>query len=66
MTAKKGAALVGRKMAISVLFDVVSVEIICGDDYEAQVLYDDITERLQKGDGISLSVRQPSKQEAKP
>lgn len=49
---------VARKVAISVLFNVVRIELICGDDYAAQVLYDDLTERLQAGDGISLSLGQ--------
>lgn len=46
---------VGKKLAISVLFDTVSVEIICGDAYEAQVLFDDLCERMQAGEGIQLS-----------
>lgn len=52
------AQRVGKKIAVSVLWDTVKVEIICGDDYEAQVLYDDLTDRLQKGEGITLSVAQ--------
>lgn len=59
MTAPK-SILVGKKVAISVLFDTVTIEIITGDDYEAQVLYDDITERLQKGEGITLGLGQKS------
>ena len=50
---------VGKKIAVSVMFDTVKVEIICGDDYEAQVLYDDLIERLRSGEGISLSVLSP-------
>lgn len=50
---------VGKKMAVSVLFDTVTVEIICGDDYLAQVLYDDIVERMQSGQGISLGLVGP-------
>jgi hypothetical protein len=49
----------GKKLALSVLFDTVAIEIICGDDYEAQVLYDDLVERMQKGEGITVSVEQP-------
>jgi hypothetical protein len=52
---------VGKKVAISVLFDVVSIEVICGDDYLAQVLYDDLVDRLQKGEGFSLGLGQASK-----
>lgn len=51
---------VGRKVAVSVLFDIVKIEVICGDFYEAQVLYDDLIERLQAGEGISLSLAQSS------
>lgn len=50
---------VSRKLAVSVLFDTVSIEVICGDDYEAQVLYDDLIERLQAGENITLSVTLP-------
>jgi hypothetical protein len=49
---------VGRQLAVSVRFDTVSIDVMCGDDYEAQVLFDDLTERLQKGEGITLSVSQ--------
>lgn len=49
--------IVGKKLAISVLFNTVSVEIICADGYEAQVLYDDLVERMQSGEGICLSAK---------
>jgi hypothetical protein len=49
-----------RKLALSVLFDTVTIEVICGDDYEAQVLYDDLVERMQAGEGITLSVESGS------
>ena len=49
--------LVGKKVAISVMFDVVKVEVICGDEYLAQVLYDDLIERMRSGEGISLGVK---------
>ena len=48
--------LVGQKIAVSVVFDTVKIEIICGDDYAAQVLYDDLVDRLQNGQGIKLAV----------
>ena len=54
--AKPKKLLVSLEMAIGVLFDAVTIEIICGDDYEAQVLYDDLNERLQAGESITLSV----------
>ncbi|MFC3208083.1 hypothetical protein [Aquamicrobium soli] len=46
------------KIAISVLFDTVTVELICGDEYAAQVTYEDIVDRLQRGEGLTLSVKQ--------
>lgn len=50
---------VGKKVAVSVLFDTVTIEIICGDDYMAQVLYDDLLDRLRRGEGITVSMAQP-------
>jgi hypothetical protein len=47
--------LVGKKIAVSVMFDTVSIEIMCGDGYDAQVLYEDITDRLRDGETISLT-----------
>jgi hypothetical protein len=54
---------VGRKVAVSVRFDTVMLEVICGDEYEAQVLYDDLVDRLKSGEGISLSLAQQPKDE---
>lgn len=59
----KTVDLVGRKIAVSALFDTVTIEIICGDDYEAAVLYDDVVERFQEGGGITLTVTGPTKSE---
>jgi hypothetical protein len=53
----KRTLLGGKKMAVSVLFDVVKLEIICGDDYEAQVLFEDLIDRLKDGQDIQLSVK---------
>jgi hypothetical protein len=50
------ADTVGKKLAISIMFNTVSVEIICDDSYEAEVLYDDLIERAKLGEGFSLSV----------
>jgi hypothetical protein len=49
---------VGKKVAVSVVFDIVKIEVICGDDYEAQVLYDDICDRMKAGEGITLALSQ--------
>lgn len=47
------------KVAVSVLFDTVKIELICGDAYEAQSLYDEVVERLQAGEGLTLGMEQP-------
>jgi hypothetical protein len=52
----------GRQLAISIMFDVVKLEIICGDDYEASVLYDDLLERLRAGEDISISLSQDKRE----
>ena len=48
--------VIGKKMVISVLFDTVSVKLICCDDYEAQVVYDDISQRLLSGEEITFGI----------
>ena len=50
-----------QKLGLSVVFDVVKVEFICGDTYAAQVLYDDLLDRLQDGEGLTISVQQPAR-----
>lgn len=47
------------KVAVSVLFDTVKIELICGDAYEAQSLYDEVIERLRAGEGLTLGLKQP-------
>jgi hypothetical protein len=47
---------VGKKIEVSVQFDTVSVEIVCASGYEAQVFYDDISERLLRGEKICLTL----------
>lgn len=51
--------IVGKQIEISVLFDVVSINIHCGDDYEAQVFYDDIVARVMAGETITIAMAQP-------
>lgn len=41
-------------ISVSVLFDTVKIEISCGDDYAAQVLFDDMVERLEAGQEINI------------
>ena len=50
-----GRCLIGKKISIGVLFDVVTIKIICGDDYEAQVIFDDLIDRSKSG-GFSLEI----------
>lgn len=45
-----------RTISVDVLMDTVTLKLHCGDEYEAQVLFDDLVERLQSGQGITLSV----------
>jgi hypothetical protein len=52
------AQKISQKVAISVQFDMVTIELICGDAYAAQVLYDDLIDRLRCGEGITLSMDQ--------
>jgi hypothetical protein len=54
--ARPRADLVGKRLAISIQDDVVSIEILCDGDYEAEVLYDDLIERARSGEGFSLGV----------
>lgn len=41
-------------IAITVLWDTVKIEITCSSDYEAQVLFDDLVERFETGQTISI------------
>lgn len=53
--------LIGKMVEISVMFDVVSINVHCNSDYEAQIFFDDITERLNKGDHITIDLGDQSK-----
>ena len=44
-----------RKVTLSVLLDIVRIEIRCSDNYEAQVLYDDLMERMKSGEEFAIS-----------
>ncbi len=59
MADKREIIATPQKLAVSVSFDVVTVEIICGDEYAATVLHDDLIDRLKSGEGLTLSVKQP-------
>lgn len=47
------------KVVVSVLFDIVKIELSCGSDYAAQVLYDDLVQRLEAGEEISITPGPP-------
>lgn len=46
--------LSGKHIDVSVLFDVVRIEIHCGDEYEAQVAFDDVADTLKAGGEITI------------
>lgn len=48
--------LAGKRINISVLFDTVRIDIACGDDYAAQVAYDDIVDTVQAGGSFTITV----------
>lgn len=48
--------LTGKHINVNVLFDVVSIEVHCGDDYEAQVLFDDVAETLKAKGSVTIAV----------
>jgi hypothetical protein len=50
---------VKKELGVSVSKNVVTVEIICADAYEAQVVHDDIIERMRSGEGLSLGFEAP-------
>lgn len=42
------------KFNLEVMWDVVMIRITCKDRYEAQVIFDDLTERLKNGQTVSI------------
>lgn len=55
MKCKQQEALVRtQRVRVSVQFDTVSIQFPCKDEYEAQVLYDDIIERIQDGQELTI------------
>lgn len=44
-----------NKMAIGVMFDTVTIELKFESDYEAQVVFDDLADRLAAGQPVTLS-----------
>ncbi|ANW00651.1 hypothetical protein [Bradyrhizobium icense] len=58
------ADLVAKRVVIEVAFDMVTIQLHCGDEYAAQVLHEDICDRLRSGKPVSLSMALPSQRRA--
>lgn len=43
-----------KKIVLTRRFDVVGIEIHCGDEYEAITLFDDVNQRMEKGEGVYI------------
>jgi hypothetical protein len=41
------------------VFDTVSIDLHCGDEYEAQSLYDEVVARLSRGEPLTLRLIKP-------
>lgn len=48
------------KLTMAVAFDVVRIEVHCGDGYEAQTLFDELAGRLAQGQSITIGTKQPT------
>jgi len=46
-----------KQIAVSVREGTVTLEINCGDKYEARIFYEDLIERFKRGEGVSVSFR---------
>lgn len=44
-----------QKIEVNVLFDTVRIAIVCDDPYTAQVLFDDLVQRLKAGESIAFT-----------
>jgi hypothetical protein len=42
------------KIAVTVLFNTVKIEISCASNYEARVLFDDLVARFEAGEEVSI------------
>lgn len=51
------ADVVAKRVVVEVMLDVVRIELHCGDSYAAQILHDDICERMKSGQGVTLSAK---------
>ena len=48
--------LVAKWVVVEVIFDVVTIQLHCGDEYAAHVLHDDICDKLKSGEKIALAM----------
>jgi len=50
--------LVSKKIAINVRrnLDTVTIDIVCENDYQAELFYEDVVEKMQKGDDLTLKI----------
>jgi len=47
--------LVAQRVVVEVVFDMVTIQLHCGDEYAARILHEDICDRLKSGKKIALS-----------
>lgn len=52
---------VGDSINVSVVFSTVRLEIECKSEYEAQVLYEDVVERLTNGGQLGITPGKPQR-----
>lgn len=45
-----------RQIVVKVLFDVVTIELHCGDSYAAQVAFDDLADRIGKREMVTITL----------
>jgi hypothetical protein len=43
-----------QKIRVSVMVDTVTISLVCRGDYEAQVLFEDIVQRLKAGEELCI------------
>lgn len=44
----------GLKIDVHTVLDMVSIRIHVGDEYKANVLHDDLVDRLKRGEGVEI------------
>jgi len=46
-----------KQIAVSIYEGTVTLEINCGDRYEARIFYEDLIERIKRGEGVAINFR---------